>query len=504
MKRIKSILLLLALAGFTGKAQVAYDIRINLKGCKDTVAYLAKYIFDQTYIADTCKKVKNGLMEFKGKTELDKGVYILVSQEKAPFFDFIVNETQKMTINASLPEISSSLSSPTSTENAQFFSYLKFTADKNKEFGDARLSTIGKSREDSAKFMQNKIKQLESDIKKFDEEFMQRNAGTFLYDFMNLKMEKMAPSVPKASNGRPDSLYQYYYYKSHFFDGINFRDERIARTPYLDERVKRYFESVIVNNPDTVIKEIDQLLAKCDEGNLNYMAIVGYLTYHYEQSKVIGFDKVFLHLVDSYILTGKCKTLYGEETMKAFRERSAIMNPLLEGKKVPELYMIDTLNAREVRKMGFDTARSAGGVTALYYKNQNRLAPLFKTLQQVNAKYTILLFWAADCGHCQKEVPKLHESLKELKGKIDVKVFAVQTKDELFDEWRHFLINNKITDFINVYDPVHINNVKEKFDVNSTPLIYVLDKDKKIIAKKIASEYVVDMIRAYDKQDKKP
>jgi thiol-disulfide isomerase/thioredoxin len=180
------------------------------------------------------------------------------------------------------------------------------------------------------------------------------------------------------------------------------------------------------------------------------------------------------------------------------------MNPLLEGKKVNELYMIDTVYAREVRKMGFDTTSSAKSITDLYYKNQAKLAPMFRTLYQINAKYTILLFWAADCGHCQKEVPKLHESLKALKGKIDVKVFAVQTKDDLFEDWRKFLIKNKISDFINVFDPVHINDVKTKFDVTSTPLIYVLDKDKKIIAKKIASEYVADLLKELEKQNVKP
>ena len=38
----------------------------------------------------------------------------------------------------------------------------------------------------------------------------------------------------------------------------------------------------------------------------------------------------------------------------------------------------------------------------------------------------------------------------------------------------------------------------------ATPLIYIVDKDKKIIAKKLAAEHAAELLKAYDKQDKKP
>ena len=152
--------------------------------------------------------------------------------------------------------------------------------------------------------------------------------------------------------------------------------------------------------------------------------------------------------------------------------------------------------------MGFDTSKSSKSITDLYYKNLDKLTPMFRSLYQVNAKYTVLVFWAADCGHCQTEVPKLHENLKEFIGKVDVKVYAVQTKEELFDTWRKFIIDNKLTNFINVFDPIHLNNLKERFDIYSTPVIYILDKDKRIKAKRLDSEQVVNMIKMLENVDK--
>src|SRR6185369_8726538 len=98
---------------------------------------------------------------------------------------------------------------------------------------------------------------------------------------------------------------------------------------------------------------------------------------------------------------------------------------------------------------------------------------------------------------------KLHKDLKEIKGKIDFKVFAVQTKEELYDTWKKFIIEKELTDFIHVFDPIHINNLKERFDIVGTPVIYLLDADKKIIGKKLVSEQTVDIIKMIEEINNK-
>lgn len=497
MKKATLLLASLAVFSFGAKAQ-GYDITVNFKGAKDTLAYLVKYTWDQQYIADTAKNVKNGVMHFKGKKELDKGVYVLVSQEKAIYFDLFVNESQKFTINVDAADIVNTLKSPNSKENEQFFSYVKFITNKNQDFNKIREKAKGKSKADSAKYVNDELKKLNEEVKTFEADYMQKVKGTYLYDVMNLKTEKEPTNVPKASNGRPDSVYQYYWYKNHYFDGVDFKDERIIRTPFFDDRVKKYFESVILQHPDTVIQEIDKVLAKCDQDNLIYNLLIGYFTYKYEQSKIMGFDKVFVHLADKYIISGKATKVYDKETTAKIKERVDIMRNLLLDAQVSDLYVIDTTDAKIVRKWGFDTATTSKSITDLYYKHENDLRPLWKTLYPVQAKYTILVFWAVDCGHCKTEIPKLAKDLKTIKGKVDYKVFAVQTKDDLYGQWCKFIVDEGLGDFINVYDPIHINNLKEKFDIYSTPVIYLLDKDKKIKAKRLGAEQVVEILKSFE------
>ncbi|MEO6302963.1 MAG: DUF4369 domain-containing protein, partial [Bacteroidia bacterium] len=285
MKKITLLLATVFILSASVKAQGGYDIKFNIKGCKDTMMYLVKYTFDQQYIADTCKKVKNGLVQFKGKKDLDKGVYTLVSQAKSIYFDFFINENQKFTVTADNADIVNTLKAVGNKENEQFFSYIKFITNKNLEFGKIREETKGKSKADSAKYVNDKLKELNTDVKKFENDFMLSVKGTFVYDVLNLKTEKEPAEVPKAKNGRPDSLFQYYYYKSHYFDGVDFKDERIIRTPFFDDRIKKYFDNIIVQHPDTVIQEIDKILGKCTECNLVYNLLLGHFTYKYEQSK---------------------------------------------------------------------------------------------------------------------------------------------------------------------------------------------------------------------------
>lgn len=512
MNKVYILLLIILASVGTSNAQNGYDIHINFKGCPDSNVFLARYFWDQLPLVDSCKKVKGGKIQFKGTAPLEKGMYLLVNSSKNSFYhQFIVDEKQKFTINLDNADITGTLKSPDDKLNEEFFSYVRYMTDKNKAMSEIVAQAKTKSKADSAKLVNEKQALFNKEIAKFDADFMARNKGNFVYDLMFIKNEKYASDIPKASNGRPDSIYQYYYYKNHFLDGINFKDNRVLGTPFFAEKIKKYFEQLTVQHPDSVILELDKVLGQCIPGSDVFNTLVGHFTYKFETNKAMSFDqyghsntmeKVFIHLSDKYIISGKTNGYYSDETVKKIKDRVDILRNLLPGAKVSDLYMIDTLRGKEVLKMGFDTAKTSAGASFLYNKNIDRLTPMYKRLYDINAKYTIIVFWAADCGHCQTEVPKLSEDLAKIKSKIDFKVFAVQTKEELYESWKKFIIDKKLKDFIHVFDPIHINNLKERFDIQGTPVIYLLDKDKKIIGKKLATENVVEILQKLEEIEK--
>jgi alkyl hydroperoxide reductase subunit AhpC len=500
---MKKILLFTALVLSTSAAfSQGYEIKINFKNCKDTMVFLAFYQFDKSYLADTCKKVKKGNIVFKGNKKLEKGVYYLVSQDKARYFDFFVDDAnQKFTINTDTLDLVKNLKSPTSKENDDFFTYIRFITAKNKEFNELKNKTKSMSPKDSATYMMDKGKAMNESVLAYENDFMQQHKGTFVGDVINLKMEKEAKDVPKASNGRPDSLYFYNYYKNHYWDGVNFQDDGIMRTPFFGDRLKKYFNNVIVQNPDTVSLEIDRMMAKTKSGTMMQKLLIAHFLYTSESSKLMGFDKVFVHVINKYIKTGMAKEVYDEETIKKILERGRILEPLLLGNQAPDLLLIDTIGQKQIAKMGFDTVKTSAGATKLYYDNAQQLAQTFISLYSIKADYTVLVFWDVDCGHCKTEIPKLLKEYHDLKKEgYDIKVLAVYTQHE-YEKWRKYIIENK-HDWINLYDGVHINNIKEKYDIYSTPVIYMLDKTKHIKAKRIGTEQVKDIVKQMEKEYK--
>jgi hypothetical protein len=64
-----------------------------------------------------------------------------------------------------------------------------------------------------------------------------------------------------------------------------------------------------------------------------------------------------------------------------------------------------------------------------------------------------------------------------------------------------YIADNKLP-WINVYDGAHYNNAVEKYDVYSTPVIYILDKNKVIKAKRIDADKVTTIIKVIDSETK--
>jgi thiol-disulfide isomerase/thioredoxin len=131
-------------------------------------------------------------------------------------------------------------------------------------------------------------------------------------------------------------------------------------------------------------------------------------------------------------------------------------------------------------------------------------------MHALDAKYTLLVIWEATCGHCKKELPKINELYKRWKSK-GLEVFAVHNNMEV-DKWKKFVRDENL-EFMNVSRNQFIMtqdsatkliyagkttlqslNFHQYWDVNSTPKVYLMDKDKKIIAKSLGAEQLEDLL----------
>lgn len=505
---MKKYALLFLFFAAVAQAQSGYHLKINLKNCKDTLVYLTFYQFDKTLIKDTCTHIKNGKIEFKGAGKLDRGIYSIVGQQKSILFDFFIDEeTQFLELKSDADFLyAKDIQALNSKRENDFFNYIRFIGDQNREIESTKQAARGKTKIDSTELVSTKQKAIAAAISSYEEHFLEQNKGSYVAAVLNLKRDKLLKDIPKASNGRPDSVAVYRYFKKHYWDGVDFQDDGMLRNPFFATKLNTYLDNVVVRHPDSVSVELDRILQKMKPETTFYKMLLGHFIYTYETSKIMGFDQVFVHLADTYFKTGKAKGIYEDETVvDKIVERSNKMKPLLLGAVAPNLYMIKPESHPQIGPMGFDKATTSEELTTLYYAHQAQLEKMYVKLHDIQADYLILLFWDVDCGHCQTEVPKILDEYHQfLKDKKDVKVYSVYTQYD-YEKYAKYIAEHKL-DWINLYDPVHLNNIREKYDVYSTPVIYILDKNKVIKAKKIGSEQIKDIIRNMEaeyKSDKK-
>ena len=121
------------------------------------------------------------------------------------------------------------------------------------------------------------------------------------------------------------------------------------------------------------------------------------------------------------------------------------------------------------------------------------------SLHGIKAKYTILVFWDPTCSHCKTEIPKLCQYYDSVKTKgISLEVFSVGIESDI-ELWKKFIRDNKLG-WINVTDLYNQTNFRNYYDIYSTPVIYLLDEQKRIIAKRLDTEKIRDFINNSEKK----
>lgn len=441
-----------------------YELKFQVKGIQDTICYLANYYGDKTYLTDTAVVDEKGRFVFEGDTVLPGGIYIIAGQAKNKYFECIVNNVQHFSIVSDLSDISAKAKITNSLENELFFEYIVKNIDHHKNITILKQQKAALvDQPDSLQIINNQIEQATEDLDVFQQNLIADNPETFVSVLLKAMIE---PKVPEklTAEGRVDSVYKYQYYKSHYWDNFDLADDRLLRTPLFNRHMERFFADVVYQQPDSIIQEADKFIEQTRPNKEVFKYVVWYLTYKFEMSKVMGFDEIFVHMVDTYYATGDA--FWADSTVvKSLSNRAEELRGILIGSTAPNLILLDT----------------AGGYTSMNY---------------YNAEYMVVLFYESDCNHCKKEITALKTWLKE--ETLDVKVFAVCTDTSLSD-WKKF-IHDYDLDWINVNGTRSVTRDYHKlYDIRLTPTIFLLDNRKKILAKRLKTDQLEPFLRNHIK-----
>jgi thiol-disulfide isomerase/thioredoxin len=467
-------------------AQKGYDIKVDIKGLSDTSIILGHYFASQSlYPDDTVLVDRAGNAEFKGDKKLDQGLYF-VFMPNGTYFEILLGDDQTFEVTTDTSDYVKNLAIKGSVDNELFLDFQRYMINKQvemkslqKQFGDTTLSE--KQKEKVKAEIENLLHEKGNKVRNLIKE----NPGLMVSAFLGATLEVDVPSDIKA-----DKQAAYEYAKAHYFDNFDLSDRRLLYTPLYEGKMNNYLDNMVLQIPDSLNKEIDFIIDKAINDSAIFRYVLITLFNKYAKSQIMGMDAVQVHIADKYYID---KAWWSDEKfITDLKERVETLKPLLIGQVAPNMQL------RVVPTEHFKQA--ANDTTLKKYPH----AGSFMNIHDVDADYTVLVFWEPTCSHCKKVIPKLHTIYKnELKDQ-NVKVLAVCTQfgEDGKEKWVDFVNNHQLYDWINAWNPYDYK-YKVVYDIRSTPQIYVLNKDKEIIGKKLGPENVPELIEAYKKIKKK-
>ena len=463
MKRLLLLTLLTALLSplRTLAAGSGYEIKVHINGLRDTVCYLGNHFGDKQYVKDTVRTDANGWMTFKGKDPLEGGIYLIVLPNKTYFEVLVDKNDQHFTIETDTLDYISHMKVTGSPENEIFNGHQRFIIQKSMESQavKARLDA-NKDNKDSTTYLRKLITDMDKEVKEYRLQLAADHPKSFMAKIIRTMQEPEPPEPPKDANGViTDSTFQLRYYKGHYLDNVDFSDDRLLRTPLLQTKIKTYTQQLTVPLPDSIIPAVDTIIIRSRANKEVFKYCVATLANYYETSNIMGYDKVFVHIAEHYYLTNEA--YWADSTLKAkIHERVMKIKPNILGTPAKDLVMPDT---------SFKMHR----------------------LYDIKAEYTVLVFWDPTCSHCKKEIPELGAYYDSVKTS-GVEVFSVGIESDI-ELWKQFIRDHKLK-WINVSDLYNNTRFRDFYDIYSTPVIYLLDSEKRIIAKRLDVPKLRDFI----------
>ncbi len=456
-----------------------YQIEVQLKGLSGDTLILGEYITTRMAPKDTIVLDQQGKGTFKGEKPFVGGLY-LVYFDPSHYFDMLLGDDQEFSLVADTSDLGGSVQFTDSEDNQIFQDYKKFLQQKREELqGQQSLLSGAASASDSAA-IREKQEEINNEMEAYMDRIETEYASLFVNDFIGATREPLPPEELLTGLKREDDSIRYFYYRQHYFDRFDPFNVRLYHTPLYEGKIMNYLTRAVTQHPDSLIVAVDFLLegSKVDDDLYRYMLIT--LFNHFAESKFMGMDVVYFHIAEYYYIPDA--TWSSAEFIDKLKENLEKNQPTLIGQKAPNLTL------RQVPSEHFEMAALDTAIKRDPHIGQDFL------LYDVEARYTILYFWEADCGHCKKATPALYEAFKRLKDK-DVEVISVHVINTIEgkEKWADFVNEHNLYDWANCWSP-YSNDFRVSYNLQSYPQLFILDQDKKIVAKRITPEQAEKII----------
>lgn len=459
--RIFGMLILCCLLQADAMGQ-GHRVRGAVTGYQGEVAFLAMMYGGNQYVLDTTSAIQ-GRFVFESDHPYQPGMYLVILPPSTSFFILLDESNPEFSFSAKIEDVPGTLIFAESPDNTAYYEYFRFFQEKKETLDKIKLEFDARSDESARPELLARMQRIKDEIVEYQKAIVSAHPGSLTAAMVSCELPVEQPNF----SGSPEEIQfrKYRFLKDHYFDHIDLTDERLIRAPksVLVDKVEYYMDYLTTQHPDSLIAGVDYILGQCEPAPVVYRFFVTHLFNKYRQSRNIGMDAVYVHIAEEYIAKGKTPWIEEDERNAVLAAVKRI-SPTLIGKEAPDF----TVQDRE----GSDIS-----------------------LHGINARYTVLFFWAPDCAHCQKDMPVLDAFAQKYRSQ-DVEVFAVCTKLSEKESrcWDYLETQNFENWIVGSDQSGGLSSLHLQYNISTTPKIYVLDKSKTIIAKDFGTENLEEVM----------
>jgi len=461
---LKKFTILFSILLLNGLAQMlmaqSHSLQLNFPTYKNDTVLLAHYYNGKLFVNDTLPLNAKGTATLNDELR-PQGIYTLYFGDKKRI-DFLLGADQTLTVE----QTDGATKITRAPESEWFQAYIDYLADKKKEAAELHQNLKASTENtELAADLKQQLNNLDNDIEEKWKQEAAKGAGTFYGKFMasNIRPKLNPNELPDSVQDNDSSawVYTYNFNKTHYWDHFDLFDTRMWRTPTINSKLNEYFNEVLIQHPDSVLPAAIQMIETSKSNPEVFQNLTSFLLNNSIQSEYLGIENVFVAIAEKYYLGGQAFWA-SEKTLENIQREVYFRKNNLVGSVAKELFLPD--------------------------EEGN-----YHSLHQQSTPFTLVVFWEPECGHCKKQVPQLFEEVFLKTDPSKLAVMAVYTQDNQ-KEWLDFLSDHELNGWLNVWDPDRVSNFQVNYNIRTTPMIYLLDKDKKIIAKKLTVDQVKQLL----------
>jgi hypothetical protein len=450
VRQLLTTLLLLIICKFTIYSNVLDTCNLSIYATSLDNKYLklGYYYGSKTFLKDTIFIHKTA--ETKYENQLHSGIYFLIFPDSS-LFEFMIDEGNQFVINVTLKNNSYLCSIKGNPVTEAFDSYqneLKVLSSTLDSLYSIQKISGGDSMEvaDKKQIFETKEKILTLK-KKYSELFTGSLLSNYINALIPLDIQELGPK--ESTGGDTDELIsKFKFYQKHYLDNVDLNDKRLLYTPILSEKINFYLDKIISQNPDTIASEIERIFNLTENAEVKKFIIENQFEKYSPQKYKPVNEYIYASLIENFYLNGKTPWASTEQLLALTKEFKQI-KPTLLFQYAPEIKL----------------PHASNDSLSLYL---------------TNAHYTILFFWEMECPYCTKIIKELNKTTSKY-NYLSIKVFTVSL-DANKEQWNEFVLKNMPKAWINTIE-TNKNAIVGKYNITRTPVMYLLDKDKKIINK---------------------